>query len=439
MSYDRANELLALIAELGEDAEPKNGHAVSPVSAVQSYDSPRAVIERAAKYLSKVPIAVEGSNGSADCFKAACICRKGFCLSVEDSLEAMAEWNANCQPLWTEYELRHKLEDAGKASGPTGYLLKTQESNWPKVTVPEYKEPKPPTKKPPTEKPRPKRMTLHDTVKMSIEHSATGKKNLIDLGIPDLNYAIGGGAEFGEMIMVAARPSHGKSALALQMISKLTDDGIECAFFSEEMTPLTVGKRVLQFVTPVKEKDWFVNRDKIESDTNQHFTERAECHVVVDCKTTERIAEEVRALAAAGVKAVIVDYVQLLQSAGSRYETVTTNSVILRKVCSETGVLMIVLAQMSRSFEGRESAIPKTSDLKESGQLEQDADVLLFLVWPWKMNPEKDKKEYQIHVLKNRNREIVTHMVRCTFDGARQMIAGANTQSGAYDWIDKLN
>jgi replicative DNA helicase len=132
----------------------------------------------------------------------------------------------------------------------------------------------------------------------------------------------------------------------------------------------------------------------------------------------------------------VVDYVQLLASSGNRFETVTANSVILRKVCTETGVLMIVLAQMSRAIEGRDSFVPKTSDLRESGQLEQDADVLLFLVWPWKLDSEKPKEEYLVFVAKNRNREIVDVVVKCTFDPARQKISGAGPKEEAYSWAE---
>mgnify|MGYP000243421547 CR=1 FL=1 len=175
----------------------------------------------------------------------------------------------------------------------------------------------------------------------------------------------------------------------------------------------------------VPEPRWNQDKGKVESDIATHFGRRAECHLVEGCRTAERVVAEVRELAAAGVRAVVVDYVQLLSSSSrGRYETVTENSVALRQVCTETGVLMIVLAQMSRAIEGRESFTPKVSDLRESGQLEQDADVLLFLVWPWKLDQSKEKSEYTIFVLKNRNREIVTTMVNCVFDGARQRISG---------------
>ena len=238
--------------------------------------------------------------------------------------------------------------------------------------------------------------------------------------------------------MIAARPSHGKSAIALQMIDQMTSDGIPCAFFSEEMNSLTVGKRVLQFVVSTPETMWNTNRPKIEADVETHFRSRAECEVIENCRTAERVAEEIRELAAKGVKAIVVDYVQLLSSSGNRFETVTANSVTLRKACTETGVLLIVLAQMSRAIEGRDSFIPKTSDLRESGQLEQDADVLLFLVWPWKLDSEKPKEEYVVFVAKNRNREIVDVVVQCKFDPARQKISGAGPTEENYQWAESM-
>lgn len=404
----------------------------------RDFRSEDAVVERASKYVEKMPAAVSGDNGHAKTYHVACVLLKGFELSTSQAMDVLKEYNARCDPPWSDYELQHKIDDAAKASGQSGYLRNAKPERWESVAVPEYRPPAEKKQKPKQETPKPTRQTLRDAVVRSIEHSATGKKNLINLGIPDLNRAIGGGAEFGEMIMIAARPSHGKSAIALQMIDQMTADGIPCAFFSEEMNSLTVGKRVLQFVTSSPETMWNAQRAKIESDVASHFSTRAECEVVENCRTAEKIAEEVREMARRGVRAVVVDYVQLLASSGNRFETVTANSVILRKVCTETGVLMIVLAQMSRAIEGRDSFVPKTSDLRESGQLEQDADVLLFLVWPWKLDSEKPKEEYLVFVAKNRNREIVDVVVKCTFDPARQKISGAGPKEEAYSWVEKI-
>jgi len=80
-------------------------------------------IQRAKRYLEKLPPAIQGQNGSAACFRAACVLRRGFALNMEQSLQAIAEWNSRCEPPWSEWELRHKLEDAEKADGPRGHLL----------------------------------------------------------------------------------------------------------------------------------------------------------------------------------------------------------------------------------------------------------------------------------------------------------------------------
>lgn len=405
----------------------------------RDFRSEDAVVERAAKYVEKMPSAVSGENGHARTYHVACVLVKGFELGNDQAMSILKEFNARCDPPWSDHELQHKLDDAQRATGQSGYLRNAKPERWDSVAVPQYAEPK--QRQKPQEKPersKPTRKSLRDAVQQSIEHSATGKKNLIDLGIPALNRAIGGGAEFGEMIMIAARPSHGKSAIALQMIDQMTSDGIQCAFFSEEMNSLTVGKRVLQFVVSTPETMWNTNRPKIEADVETHFRSRAECEVIENCRTAERVAEEIRELAAKGVKAIVVDYVQLLSSSGNRFETVTANSVTLRKACTETGVLLIVLAQMSRAIEGRDSFIPKTSDLRESGQLEQDADVLLFLVWPWKLDSEKPKEEYVVFVAKNRNREIVDVVVQCKFDPARQKISGAGPTEENYQWAESM-
>lgn len=119
-----------------------------PVNTVTNYapvalnwDQSGAVIGRAIRYLEKTPIAVDGSNGSAACFRVACVLRKGFMLSTDEALEAIRDWNAACQPPWSEKELRHKLDGAGKASGQSGYLRLTRPEAWQSVKVPEYAEP----------------------------------------------------------------------------------------------------------------------------------------------------------------------------------------------------------------------------------------------------------------------------------------------------------
>lgn len=82
------------------------------------------IISRAVSYLAKMPPAVSGSGGHNACYRVACVLRVDFDLTVEESLEAIREWNADCEPPWSEHELRHKLDEAGKASGERGRLLR---------------------------------------------------------------------------------------------------------------------------------------------------------------------------------------------------------------------------------------------------------------------------------------------------------------------------
>jgi replicative DNA helicase len=423
MTYDRAEDLLAFIAELGEDNAPPddklNGHVVNRIAA---YDSPQAIVERAAKYIAKMPIAVDGSNGSKDCFKVACVCVKGFLLSTDDALDAMRDWNANCQPPWTEHELRHKLSDAAKASGPSGYLVKTQETNWPSVKVPDYVEPKQTKRTKP--EPQTTRTTLREAAKKHLETIQAGEQQLIKTGIPELDYAIGGGMGFGEIVLIAARPSHGKSAIALQILNNVTATGMPCVFCSEEMSAQSLGKRATQSITSIPQERWFAMNSVVGTHIDDYFKDRAECWIIEHNRTADKVAEAICKHAKEdGVKVAVVDYVQLLSnSKGSRYETVTESSVVLKQAATESGVTLISLAQMSRSIEGRDKFVPKVSDLRESGQLEQDADIILFLVWPHRIDGTLPPDEYQIYVSKNRNREIVRYSVDLKFEPSRQRL-----------------
>jgi hypothetical protein len=118
---DLAAEFDAFLAELGY-REPAKRTAFDDEAAFAG-EAPDDAIQRAKRYLEKLPPAIQGQNGSAACFRAACVLRRGFALSMEQALQAIAEWNAKCEPPWSEWELRHKLEDAEKADGPRGHLL----------------------------------------------------------------------------------------------------------------------------------------------------------------------------------------------------------------------------------------------------------------------------------------------------------------------------
>lgn len=90
----------------------------------------KTVLDRAQKYLAKLPAAVSGQGGHSATFRAACALVLGFDLSPDDAYPLLMEWNrTHCEPPWDEHELRHKLEDADKKEGERGYLLNQQRTN----------------------------------------------------------------------------------------------------------------------------------------------------------------------------------------------------------------------------------------------------------------------------------------------------------------------
>jgi len=266
--------------------------------------------------------------------------------------------------------------------------------------------------------------TLRDATKQYLDMLEAGKADLVETGIPELDYAIGGGLAFGEMVIVAARPSHGKSAFGLQCLHHMTSRHMPCAMISEEMSALALGKRAIQYAIDTPEEYWRHEITAVSTGLDAHFAGASTCYVIENCGHAEVAADQIRKLAAEhGVQCVAIDYAQLLTSPGkSRYEQITNTSITLRQAANDSHTIVLVLCQLSREIEKRSKFVPVLSDLKESGQLEQDADVVFFLVWPHRLDSTTDPKEFQVWVGKNRNRARNQELVECRFAPSRQRI-----------------
>lgn len=103
-------------------------------------DNPIDVIERARKYLFKIPPAVSGTAGHNATFNAACVLVLGFGLTEFESLSLLKEWNQSCVPPWTDKDLVHKIKSAANQSGERNYLRNAEEKTWAAICVPPYKE-----------------------------------------------------------------------------------------------------------------------------------------------------------------------------------------------------------------------------------------------------------------------------------------------------------
>ncbi len=386
-------------------------------AAPKEFYSPDSVADRAAKYLQRMPPAISGQGGSNATFRVACVLVLGFDMNQESALGVMRQWNATCKPPWSEKDLIHKLRDADKQEGERGYIRGVQPARFDSVHVPYYK--------PPAPQREPRMLTMESAILDYLEMRKAGKAKHVETGIPDLDYALGGGVEPSEMMIVASRPSHGKSMIGLQLTHFWTAQGMPVLFLSEEMSPASLAKRAIQFASEIPEERWDNDHIGLEADAREHLANRAPCYIVETCRTADVAADAVRKHVEDNkVQCVIVDYAQLIAGKGkTRYEQTCDMSTGLRRLANEFKIVVVALCQLNRKIEERKEFVPVASDLRDAGQLEQDADVIVFSVWPHMISNKKPAHDYLLFVAKNRNRPIMQRMLEIRIEPSRQRLA----------------
>ena len=138
-----------LLSQEGDDPalipEIKTPPVTKPVVA-QNWRSDDAVVERARKYVARIPGAISGSSGHNTTFHVACVLVIEFDLTQDQAFDVISEWNTTCQPPWSEHELQHKVESASKAVGERGRLRNAKPDRYDSITVPSYRSESPPKK-----------------------------------------------------------------------------------------------------------------------------------------------------------------------------------------------------------------------------------------------------------------------------------------------------
>lgn len=244
------------------------------------------------------------------------------------------------------------------------------------------------------------------------------KPNYLSWPLRDFDGRVYAGA--GDFIILGAEPSVGKTALALQCAWHWARHR-KVGFFSFETSPEKLFDRLMAMVMGIP-----LSAIKNNAIANNEW-ERV-------CLAAEDItARNLDLVPAAGMKTadirasilengyelVIVDYLQLITTKGSsRYEQVTNISIDLHNMAQSLGVTILALSQLSRSDEDR---APKNSDLRESGQLEQDADVIIMLKLENQAQPAGPRK---LFVTKNKEGELF--MTILDFDGKHQRFTKAS-------------
>ena len=225
------------------------------------------------------------------------------------------------------------------------------------------------------------------------------------------------GFQRGDLILVAARPSMGKSALALNIAinSAMVSQGA-CAIFSLEMPAEQLAMRMFSAKAKVdgqklrkgqlNDSDW----SKINEAAQELKHQRFFIDDTPGIKVSDMYAKCRKLKNDHGLYLVIVDYIQLIQATGrseSRQQEVSEISRRLKAMARELDVPVIALSQLSRSVESRQDKRPMLSDLRDSGALEQDADIVLFIYRDEYYNREEDNNEQredvEIIVAKHRN------------------------------------
>lgn len=199
---------------------------------------------------------------------------------------------------------------------------------------------------------------------------------------------ISSGFQNGDFIVLAARPSMGKTALSLQFALNAAEAGYRVGFFSIEMSAEQLVLRLLSAKARVyhhsirnktiSSNDW---NDLIaaaaELAQSKLFIDDAPMQTIMDIRTKARKLKIEH-----NVDCIIIDYLQLLHGSGryeNRHQEVSSISRSLKALAKELNIPVIALSQLSRAVESRIDKRPQLSDLRESGAIEQDADLIMFL------------------------------------------------------------
>ena len=243
-------------------------------------------------------------------------------------------------------------------------------------------------------------------------------------GFVDLDTLLGG-LKRSDLVLVAARPGLGKTSLALNVArNSAVGQGARVAIFSLEMAAEQLAQRLLASESGIDSTRLRLGeQNEAEERKIMHaMGVLAEAEIYIDDSAVQRVAE-IRARARRlhsekGLDLVIIDYLQLIHGTSTRSDNrvseVSEISRSLKEIARELDVPVIACSQLSRAPEQRPSHIPMLSDLRESGSLEQDADVVMFLYredvyvkeeeWD-RLNPNKPYPEgiAQLIIAKHRN------------------------------------
>lgn len=232
-----------------------------------------------------------------------------------------------------------------------------------------------------------------------------------------------------ELIILAARPGMGKTAIVLNMVVNVAEATHKnVALFNLEMNAEQLATRMISSAGQIDgyklKTGKLDHRDWVK--VSEAISRLGETHIQIDDTPGISIGEikaKCRRLAASenGLAMIVIDYLQLVSTtskyAGNRQQEVAEISRSLKTLALELGVPIIACAQLSRAVEGREDKRPLMSDLRESGSIEQDADIVAFLYRDDYYNKENrmDDNNSVVEFILGKNRNGITTTVELLF------------------------
>jgi replicative DNA helicase len=230
------------------------------------------------------------------------------------------------------------------------------------------------------------------------EHSGHSKPDIIPTGLTDLDERLDGGMRPGEVIVIGARPSMGKSALGLTIGVNTSMDGEPTGYWSGEMPKPQLWNRALSMASEVhlsrikraerlRDFDWPSITQGVEKlrQLPLHVNDRP-AMTIAKLRATARALKRKH-----GLRVLVVDYLGLMDGTDPKQprtyqlEEITKG---LKQLAKQLGIAVLLLVQLSRKVEERVDQMPILSDLRDSGAIEQDADIVIFVHRPWKAKPD---------------------------------------------------
>lgn len=245
----------------------------------------------------------------------------------------------------------------------------------------------------------------------------------VPTGFADLD-KLTGGLQKSDLIIIAARPAVGKSALGLGMAyNAATRYGKTVGLFVLEMSAEQIVQRMLSMETGIDSHRLRLGYidDAEWSSVTRAFGRLSEAQIYIDDSASVSIMEvrsKARRLhAERGVDLLIIDYLQLMTASGgrsdNRVQEISQISRQLKGLARELDIPVVALAQLSRAVETRQSHVPMLSDLRESGSIEQDADIVGFIYREDVYDPDTERKGIaDLIIAKHRNGPVGTVHLR---------------------------